>query len=93
MDFSVFVSTFVVVFLAELGDKTQVATLTLSAESHAPWTVFLASASALAATSALAVLGGGFVTRYVSTVWLERGAGAVLVGMGVWTLWTSGRTG
>ena len=46
MDWSVFVTTFAAVFLAELGDKTQVATLTLSAGSRAPWTVFLASALA-----------------------------------------------
>lgn len=91
MDWSLFVSTFLAVFLAELGDKTQVATLTLAAGNQAPWTVFLASGTALLATSALAVLGAGFVTRYVSPLLLARVAGAVLVIMGLWTLWSAGR--
>lgn len=91
MDWSLFASTFAAIFLAELGDKTQVATLTLSAGSRAPWTVFLASALALVATSALAVVGAGFVTRFVSSLWLERIAGLVLLVMGVWTLWHAGR--
>jgi putative Ca2+/H+ antiporter (TMEM165/GDT1 family) len=91
MDWSLFVSTFGAVFLAELGDKTQIATLSLSAGTRAPWTIFLASALALACTSALAVLGAGAVGRLISPLWLARVAGAALILMGVWTLWSAGR--
>jgi putative Ca2+/H+ antiporter (TMEM165/GDT1 family) len=91
VDLRLFASTFATIFLAELGDKTQLATLTLSASHRAPWTVFLASALALAATSAVAVLAGGFVTRYVSPLWLARVAGALLILIGLWTLWNAGR--
>lgn len=92
MDWSLFATTFLAVFLAELGDKTQVATLTLAAGTRSPWTVFLASGTALVATSAIAVLGAGFVTRFVSPLWIARIAGVVLVAMGLWTLWSAGRS-
>lgn len=91
MDWRLFASTFATIFLAELGDKTQFATLSLSVSARAPWTVFLASALALAATSAVAVLAGGYLTRFISPLWMARIAGGILVVMGLWTLWSAGR--
>ncbi len=82
MDWKLFVSTFAAIFVAELGDKTQLATLSLAAEAKAPWIVFAASALALVATSALAVLGGDLVTRVISPLWLRRVAGAIFIVMG-----------
>ena len=69
-----FWATFITVFLAELGDKTQLATFLLSAKSSQRWLVFAGSALALVATSALGVLAGKFlgehlplkIIRYVS---------------------------
>lgn len=90
MDWKLFVTTFSAVFLAELGDKTQLATLTLTAAHRSPWTVFLGSALALVATSAVAVAAGGVITRYVSPVWLARLAGVAFLVMGAWTLWKAG---
>ncbi|MFM6075220.1 MAG: TMEM165/GDT1 family protein, partial [Dolichospermum sp.] len=49
--FMVFGTTFITIFLAEIGDKTQLSTLLMSAESHAPWVVFLGSGVALITTS------------------------------------------
>lgn len=87
MDWKTLVTTFTAIFLAELGDKTQLATLALTADSRSKLSVFVGSASALVATSLLAVLAGGLVARYVPPIWLKRGAGALFVVLGAWTLW------
>jgi putative Ca2+/H+ antiporter (TMEM165/GDT1 family) len=63
---SVFSSTFLTIFLAEMGDKTQLSTLLMSAESQSPWIVFLGSATALIATSLIGVLIGRWVARRLS---------------------------
>lgn len=82
MDWKLFASTFAAIFIAELGDKTQLATLTLSASGQSRWTVFLGSALALVATSALASLAGEAIARLVSPVWLRRIAGVAFLVMG-----------
>ncbi|MGB3293094.1 MAG: TMEM165/GDT1 family protein [Phormidesmis sp.] len=75
----VFLSTFVTIFLAELGDKTQVATLLLSAESQSPLTVFLGAGLALIATSLLGVLLGQWIAKRVSEATLDTCAGILLL--------------
>ncbi|NJR50085.1 MAG: TMEM165/GDT1 family protein [Leptolyngbyaceae cyanobacterium CSU_1_3] len=75
----VFGSTFVTIFLAELGDKTQLATLLMSAESHAPWVVFTGAASALVATSLIGVLVGRWLHTRLSPKTLERATGTLLL--------------
>ncbi|MFO0680358.1 MAG: TMEM165/GDT1 family protein [Polyangiaceae bacterium] len=82
MDWKLVATTFVAIFIAELGDKTQLATLSLSA-SGSRWAVFTGSALALVASSAVAVLGGEVVTKFVSPAVLRRVAGAVFVVLGV----------
>ena len=76
-------TTFGAIFVAELGDKTQLATLSLSAGARAKWAVFLGSALALVATSAIAVIAGTAITRVVPAVWLRRIAGAVFIALGL----------
>jgi putative Ca2+/H+ antiporter (TMEM165/GDT1 family) len=83
----VFVSTFATIFLAELGDKTQVATLLMSAESGKPWIVFLGAGTALVATSLLGVLVGRWLARRVSPRTLDTAAGAMLLLITLWLLW------
>jgi putative Ca2+/H+ antiporter (TMEM165/GDT1 family) len=83
MDWKLFASTFAAVFLAELGDKTQLATLSLAAGSRSKWMVFAGSALALVATSAIAVLGGEALARVVPPVWIKRAAGALFLVLGV----------
>jgi putative Ca2+/H+ antiporter (TMEM165/GDT1 family) len=90
MKFQLFASTFVAIFLAELGDKTQLATLSLTAGSSSRWSVFLGSASALVCSSAVAVLAGDFVGRYVSAHTLQRIAGAVFLVLGALFLFGRG---
>jgi putative Ca2+/H+ antiporter (TMEM165/GDT1 family) len=82
MDWRAFASTFALVFLAELGDKTQLTTLSLSASSPSRWFVFFASALALTASSAVAVLGGQALAELVPPIWIRRTAGALFLVFG-----------
>jgi Ca2+/H+ antiporter, TMEM165/GDT1 family len=81
MDWKLFAATFTSIFLAEMGDKTQLATMSLAAGASR-LTVFAAAATALVATSAIAVLVGEELTRLVPVAWLKRGAGVLFVLMG-----------
>jgi putative Ca2+/H+ antiporter (TMEM165/GDT1 family) len=83
MDKNVFITSFVAVFVAELGDKTQLATLSLSTGAKARWMVFAGSALALVCTSAIAVMAGDAVSRFISPVWLRRAAGGIFIVLGV----------
>jgi putative Ca2+/H+ antiporter (TMEM165/GDT1 family) len=83
----VFGSTFITIFLAELGDKTQLSTLLISAEFHAPWTVFAGAATALITTSLLGVLVGRWLCRWLSPKTLDTAAGVMLALIAVWLLW------
>ncbi len=89
LDWRLLVSTFGMVFLAELGDKTQLATFGLAAGTSSRLSVFLGAAAALTLTSALAVVFGEVVARTVPEIWLRRGAGGLFLLLGV--LYLSGR--
>jgi putative Ca2+/H+ antiporter (TMEM165/GDT1 family) len=89
MDWKLLVSTFVAIFTAELGDKTQLAALSLSAGASSRWSVFLGSSLALIATSAIAVLAGDVVARWISPVWLKRIAAVTFLVLGALFLWQS----
>jgi putative Ca2+/H+ antiporter (TMEM165/GDT1 family) len=82
MDLKTVLSTFGVVFLAELGDKTQLATLALSSSSRSKWAVLLGASAALVLTSVIAVLAGEAVARVVPALWLRRGAAALMIALG-----------
>lgn len=88
MDIKLAATVFGVVFLAELGDKTQLATLLFSAKSPERLiTVFVGASLALVLTSAIGVAAGGFVAQYVSPRLLSYFAGAGFVIIGMWTIW------
>ncbi len=82
-------TTFAAVFVAELGDKTQLATLGLASQEKSRLPVFIGSASALIATSAIAVLAGGLLAKWIPPVWIQRAAGVLFVVIGGWTLYRS----
>jgi putative Ca2+/H+ antiporter (TMEM165/GDT1 family) len=87
MDPKLFATVFATVFLAELGDKTQLATLLYAADARtSKWTVFAGAALALVLTSALGVIGGAFLARAVPEKVLHWVAGLGFVAVGVWTL-------
>lgn len=83
----VFGTTFITIFLAEIGDKTQLSTLLISAESHAPWVVFLGSAAALITTSLLGVLLGSWISKQLSPKALDKSAGVMLLFVSVMLFW------
>jgi Ca2+/H+ antiporter, TMEM165/GDT1 family len=74
-----FFSTFITIFLAEMGDKTQLATLLLSAQSGSPWIVFIGSGAALIATSLVGVLLGRYLAKVLSPETLDIAAGMLLM--------------
>ena len=87
MDLKLFATVFATVFVAELGDKTQLATLLYASDaSHAKLTVFAASASALVLTSALGVLAGSLLSEHISPKVLRWAAGLGFIAVGVWVL-------
>lgn len=84
---SIFSSTFLTIFLAEMGDKTQLSTLLIAAESQSPWIVFAGAAIALIATSLLGVLVGYWLSNRLSPKTMERSAGILLLFISVMLLW------
>jgi len=83
MDFRVLLTTFGIIFLAEMGDKTQLAAMTMAAQTKRPWAVFIGSSLALAAVSALGVVVGGFIGEYVPLEWVKRGAAVAFIVIGI----------
>ena len=83
MDWRVLITTFGVIFLAEMGDKTQLAAMTMSAESKKPWAVFIGASLALTAVSALGVLVGTAIGNYIPIIWVKRVAAVAFIVIGV----------
>jgi putative Ca2+/H+ antiporter (TMEM165/GDT1 family) len=87
MQWKVFGAVFAQVFVAELGDKTQLATMSFAAANRgAKWAVFAGSSLALVLSSALGVLAGQAITAVVGERALRWIAGLGFVAMGAWTL-------
>ena len=91
MDWKIFATIFGTVFLAELGDKTQLATLLFASKNAMSlWTVFLAASAALVLTSAIGVAAGALVSQYVNPRYLSYAAGIGFVAIGAWILVQAG---
>jgi putative Ca2+/H+ antiporter (TMEM165/GDT1 family) len=87
MDTKTLLTVFTTVFVAELGDKTQLATLLFASDREVSrWTVFFGAALALILTSAIGVAAGGIVSEYMSEKYLRYVAGVGFVAIGVWTI-------
>ena len=87
MDLKILLTVFGAVFVAELGDKTQLATLLFAADKEvSKWTVFLGASLALIVASGLGVLAGGFISEHVSEKYLHYIAGIGFIVIGIWTL-------
>jgi len=82
MDWRVMLTTFGVIFLAEMGDKTQLAAMTMAAEKKKPWEVFIATSLALVVVSAIGVLVGSALSQYLPLQWIKRAAGAAFIVIG-----------
>ena len=87
MDLKILLTVFTSVFIAELGDKTQLATMLFAADKEvSKWTVFAGASMALIVASGLGVLAGGVISQYVSEKALHYVAGAGFIAIGIWTL-------
>ncbi|MGD2187684.1 MAG: TMEM165/GDT1 family protein [Desulfobacterales bacterium] len=91
MDFKMLMTTFGLIFLAELGDKTQLATFCFSADCNSRTSVFLGSAGALVLSSLIAVLFGAGISRLMPVNYIRIGAGLFFVIVGIWTLYSATR--
>jgi putative Ca2+/H+ antiporter (TMEM165/GDT1 family) len=83
MDWRVMVTTFGVIFLAEMGDKTQLAAMTMAAETKKPWAVFIAASLALTCVSAIGVVVGGALGHYLPLIWIKRTAAIAFIAIGL----------
>ena len=88
MDLKIFATIFAAVFIAELGDKTQLATMLFAADKEvSKYTVFFAASAALIVASALGVLAGTLLSEYINEKYLHYLAGVGFILIGVWTLY------
>ena len=89
MDWRVALTTFVTLFLAEMGDKTQLAAVSMAASSQKPISVFIGGSLALAAVTGIGVVFGEALLRVVPELVLRRSAASLFVAIGAW-LWFKG---
>lgn len=83
MDWRVIATTFGMIFLAEMGDKTQLAAMTMAAQTRRPWAVFIGATVALACVSAIGVAVGGLLGQYLPLEWIKRVAAVAFIIIGV----------
>ena len=83
MDWDIFLSTFGLIFIAELGDKTQLAVVTQTCKYRRPWAVFLGASTALTAVTVLGVIGGQLLGQVIRPSTLRTIAALAFVVMGV----------
>lgn len=83
MEWKVFGTAFLTLFLAELGDKTQLAIVTLTAKTDSKIAVFLGASLALVFVSLLGVMVGGVLSQYVPTEWLQRIVAVAFIIIGI----------
>lgn len=88
MDWKILGVVFVSVFIAEMGDKTQLATMLFASDKEVgKWMIFLGASLALVAASGIGVLVGSTLSNYVNEKYLHYAAGVGFVIIGLWTLW------
>ena len=86
MNLSAFITTFVTVFLAEMGDKTQLAVFGFASQNVSKWTVFIAASLGLIAATVVGVLAGAIVGKYISPVYIKYGSGALFIIIGLFII-------
>jgi putative Ca2+/H+ antiporter (TMEM165/GDT1 family) len=92
MDLKLLLTTFGMIFLAELGDKTQLATFFLSANYDSKISIFIGSAGALVVCSLIAVFFGAEISKFIPQNYIKIGSGVFFIAVGVWILFSAIRT-
>lgn len=87
MEWKIFWTAFATLFLAEIGDKTQLAVISMTSKTNAAISVFTGAALALVLVTAIGVLFGSALTQYVPAEWLQRIAAIAFIVIGVLMLW------
>jgi len=83
MDWKIFGTAFATLFLAEMGDKTQIAVITMTASTESKIAVFLGAATALVAVTLIGVLVGGALSQWIPAEWLQRVAAVAFIVIGI----------
>jgi len=83
MDWKIFGTAFITLFIAELGDKTQLAVITMTAGTESKLAVFLGASLGLVAVTLVGVLVGGVLSQYIPTEWLQRIVAAAFIVIGI----------
>ncbi|MEJ2214116.1 MAG: TMEM165/GDT1 family protein [Gammaproteobacteria bacterium] len=87
MEYKVLLTVFVTVFIAELGDKTQLATMLFASDKEvSKLTIFFGASLALILASAIGVLAGSMLSEYINQKYLHYVAGIGFIAIGIWTL-------
>jgi Ca2+/H+ antiporter, TMEM165/GDT1 family len=87
MDWKIMGTAFLTLFLAELGDKTQLAVITMTAKTNSKLAIFIGASLALIVVTALGIAVGGILTQFIPTEWLQRIVAAAFIAIGVLMLW------
>lgn len=87
MNLKIFLTTFGMIFLAEMGDKTQLAAITMAAQTRAPLAVFLGASFALTAVSLIGVALGSVLANYINPTYLHKAAALAFIAIGALMLW------
>lgn len=85
----IIITTFCMVFIAELGDKTQLQTMLIATQTQSKFAVFIGASLALVFSALLGVIAGTYITRYIPPNYLQYGAGMAFIIIGILTI--SGR--
>jgi putative Ca2+/H+ antiporter (TMEM165/GDT1 family) len=86
MDWKIFTATFMTIFIAEIGDKTQFAAMAAASQTKSTLAVLLATVSALAVAGALGVFGGTVLSKFINPVKMKYISGFAFIMMGTWIL-------
>lgn len=86
MNWKLFFTAYAMLFLAELGDKTQLAVFTLVTQNESPIPIFLGASAALITVTLIAAFFGNMITKYVPESYLQLGAGVIFIVIGIFVL-------
>lgn len=86
MDWQIFFTTFTMIFLAEMGDKTQFAALAASAGTKSTMSVMLAVVLALSLAGVIGVVAGKYLGEFINPQYIKWISGSLFIGIGAWIL-------
>lgn len=86
MDWKIFTATFITIFIAEIGDKTQFAAMAAAAQAKSILPVLLATVLALALAGAMGVAIGSMISKYIDPIKIKYISGSIFIMMGLWIL-------